>query len=184
MVSRVAKQPIKIPDGVDVKIWKQRITVQGALGRISRTIHDRIEVVLNDGVLRVSIKQKEHSVYCPKELNALAGTARSIVQNMVRGVCDGFRKKLIMVGIGYRAKVQEQILNLTVGFSHPVDVKIPKNVVVETPSATEIVVKGLDCHMVGQVAAGIRAIRPPEPYKGKGIRYDDERVICRDTKKK
>ncbi|AJC50438.1 50S ribosomal protein L6 [Coxiella endosymbiont of Amblyomma americanum] len=183
-VSRVARQPIKIPDGVDIVIKDgQCITVKGRIGKLTQTLHNAIKVVRYDNELRVTpISAIDNDL--PKKLNALVGTTRALIQNMVRGVCDGFQRKLVMIGIGYRAQARGQLLSLMVGFSHPVDIEIPNGIVVKTPSATEIVVSGIDRQIVCQVAANIRSIRPPEPYKGKGIRYDGEHVSCKEAKKK
>lgn len=178
MVSRVAKNPIKIPAGVDVKVEGQQVTVKGKLGQLTKVVHDVVKVTNSDGVLQMASSDPS------SEANALAGTARAVLNNMVRGVHEGFQRKLVMVGVGYRAKAQGKTLNLTVGFSHPVNMEMPEGISVETPSATEIIVKGANRQQVCQVAANIRAIRPPEPYKGKGIRYDDERVVRKEAKKK
>lgn len=178
MVSRVAKKPIKIPTGVDVKVQGQLVTVKGKLGKLTQTIHSSVKITQKDDVLQM-LPINDFS-----ESNALVGTAHAVIQNMVRGVHEGFQRKLLMVGVGYRAKAQGKTLHLTVGFSHPVDIEMPEGIVVETPSATEIIIKGANRQVVCQVAANIRAIRPPEPYKGKGICYDDEHVVRKETKKK
>lgn len=178
MVSRVAKNPIKIPDGVDIKIQGQLVTVKGKLGKLTERIHNAVKVTQGNGKLQILPANDL------PESNALAGTTRAVIQNMVRGVDEGFQRKLVVVGVGYRAKAQGRTLNLTVGFSHPVNIKMPEGISVETPSTTEIIIKGADWQGVCQVAANIRAIRPPEPYKGKGIRYDDEHVVRKEAKKK
>lgn len=178
MVSRVAKNPIKIPDGVDVKIQGQLVTVKGKLGELTETVHNAVKVTQGNGELQILPANDL------PESNALAGTTRAVIQNMVRGVHEGFQRKLVVVGVGYRAKAQGRTLNLTVGFSHPVNIEMPEGISVETPSATEIIIKGADWQGVFQVAANIRVIRPPEPYKGKGIRYDDEHVVRKEVKKK
>lgn len=178
MVSRVAKNPVKIPVGVDIKVNGQLITVKGKLGELTRTLHTAVTVTQGDNKLQMLPANEL------PESNALAGTTRAVIHNMVRGVHEGFQRKLVMVGVGYRAKVQGKTLNLTVGFSHSVDIEMPAGITVETPTVTEIIIKGADRQVVGQVAANIRAVRPPEPYKGKGIRYNDEHVVRKESKKK
>ncbi len=178
MVSRVAKSPVEIPTGVEVKIAGQKITVKGKLGELSRDIHTLVKIAQADNVLQFAPTNDS------LKSNALAGTSRALVNNMVQGVSEGFEKRLDMIGVGYRAKAQGRVLNLTVGFSHPVNLPMPDGITIETPSATEIVVTGTDKQVVCQMAANIRAIRPPEPYKGKGIRYKDERVVRKEAKKK
>lgn len=178
MVSRVAKNPIEIPAGVDMKVSGQAITVKGKLGELSRQINPAVKIVQADNAVHFEPANELLAS------NALAGTSRALVNNMVRGVSEGFQRKLVMVGVGYRAKAQGKTLNLTVGYSHPVNMDMPEGVTVETPIVTEIVLKGANKQKVCQMAAKIRAIRPPEPYKGKGIRYDDEHVIRKEAKKK
>jgi large subunit ribosomal protein L6 len=178
MVSRLAKNPIEIPSGVEVSIANALISVKGKNGQLQQAIHDAVSITQNDKQLLVSPNNGA------RESNALAGTFHALVNNMVQGVSQGFERKLTMVGVGYRAKAQGKKLNVSAGFSHPVDVEMPEGVAVETPSQTEIVLKGADKQAVNQVAANLRAIRPPEPYKGKGIRYADERVILKEKKKK
>lgn len=178
MVSRVAKSPIEIPAGVEVKLAGQEIAVKGKLGQLSHAIHGKVNVLQVESVLQVEPTNGS------KESNALAGTTRALVNNMVHGVSEGFERKLMMVGVGYRAKAQGKVLNLTVGMSHPVNMEMPEGITVETPSVTEITVKGADRQLVNQVAANIRAVRPPEPYKGKGIRYKNERIVRKEAKKK
>lgn len=178
MISRVAKNPIKIPTGVDIKVQGQLVMVEGKLGKLTQTVHSAVKIVQRDDELQML------PINNFPESNALAGTARAVIQNMVSGVHNGFRRKLLVVGVGYRAKAKGKTLNLTVGFSHPVDIEMPEGIIVETPSATEIIIKGADRQVVCQVAANIRATRPPEPYKGKGICYDDEHIIRKETKKK
>ncbi len=177
-MSRIANKPVEIPSGVDVTISGQSVTVKGKNGEMSFDVNDKVEVSQNDNVL--NFKGREgvaNSV-------AMAGTMRSITNNMVIGVSTGFEKKLELIGVGYRAQAQGKTLNLTLGFSHPVNYAVPDGITVETPSQTEIIVKGADKQSVGQVSAEIRAYRPPEPYKGKGVRYSDERVIRKEAKKK
>lgn len=178
MVSRVAKNPIEIPASVEVKLVGQEITVKGKLGELSQCVPAVVKVIQTDNVLRFE------SANSKKDSNALAGTSRALINNMVRGVSEGFQCKLIMMGVGYRAKAQGKALNLTVGLSHPVDITMPNSITVETPSATEIVLKGSNKQKVCQIAADIRAVRPPDPYKGKGIRYENERIILKEAKKK
>lgn len=178
MVSRVAKVPIGIPKGTEVNILKQEVTIKGKLGVINCALHPLVQVTLLDNVLQ--IQPADNS----REANAIAGTMRAITQNMVLGVSAGFQRKLLLVGVGYRAKVQGNILNLSLGFSHPVDFKLPEGVTAEVPVQTEVVLKGVDKQQVCQVAAVIRSLRPPEPYKGKGIRYHDEVIVLKEVKKK
>ncbi len=177
-MSRIANKPIMIPQGVEVKLQGQDLKVKGAKGNLSQRIPDPIEVQLEAGVIRVRPRLNA------KPVEAIAGTMRALINNMVTGVNQGFEKKLLLQGVGYRAQVQGKQLNLTLGFSHPIVYEVPAGITIETPSQTEIVVKGADKHQVGQVAAEIRAYRPPEPYKGKGIRYADEYVIRKEAKKK
>jgi large subunit ribosomal protein L6 len=175
-MSRVAKTPVEIPAGVELKLTGQHIAVKGNNGSLELTVHDTVAVKQDDNILSFEGKN-------PKS-NAMAGTMRVLVSNMVVGVDKGFEKKLLLNGVGYRAKTSGNVLNLTLGFSHPVDYQLPSGVTAETPTQTEIVVKGADKQQVGQVAAEIRAFRPPEPYKGKGVRYSDEHVRRKETKKK
>lgn len=178
MTSRVAKNPVTIPNGVEVTILDNEITVKGKLGSMSQLLNEKINVNHQDNKLLVSaINESADSI-------ALSGTYRALLQNMVSGVTNGFTKKLILVGVGYRAKVQGNDLDLTVGLSHPMIMKMPEGIKVETPSNTEIVLTGIDKQKVCQVAANIRAVRPPEPYKGKGIRYENEQVSLKEGKKK
>lgn len=177
-MSRVAKNPVPVPQGVDVVVQGQMITVKSAKGSLQMALHKRVQTVLENNVLTFAPSDKE-----PRS-DAMAGTTRALVNNMVVGVTQGFSKKLDLVGVGYRAQVQGKMLNLTLGFSHPVGFGIPEGIVIETPSQTEIVVKGVDKQLVGAVAAKIRAYRPPEPYKGKGVRYSDEVVVRKEVKKK
>ncbi|ARN74469.1 50S ribosomal protein L6 [Oceanicoccus sagamiensis] len=177
-MSRVAKSPVAIPAGVEVKINGQEVTVKGAKESMSWGVHEKVEVKQEENKLVFSGRNDA------KDAWALAGTTRALVNNMVIGVSTGFQKKLELNGVGYRAKSTGNVLNLTLGFSHPVDYELPKGVSAETPSQTEIVLKGADKQQIGQVAAEIRAFRPPEPYKGKGIRYSDEYVRRKEAKKK
>ncbi|MDR1424905.1 MAG: 50S ribosomal protein L6 [Azoarcus sp.] len=177
-MSRVAKNPVVIPGGVEVKISGAELSVKGPLGTVSHKVNPAVVVELDGAALVV--KQREGAV----NANALSGTTRALVDNIVTGVSKGFEKKLTLVGVGYRAQVQGDKLNLSLGFSHPVVYQLPKGVKAETPSQTEIVIKGIDKQQVGQVAAEVRAFRAPEPYKGKGVRYADEQVVIKETKKK
>lgn len=177
-MSRVAKMPIELPSGVEAKINGQNVNIKGSKGAFDYVINDLVEVSQNDNSL--VIKPKKESV---KGAWAMAGTMRAITNNMVFGVSEGFEKKLELVGVGYRAQAQGQKLNLTLGFSHPVVHDIPQGVTCETPSQTEIILKGIDKQVIGQTAAEIRAYRPPEPYKGKGIKYAGEHIVRKEAKK-
>ena len=177
-MSRIAKAPIELPSGVDVNIAGQDVTVKGKNGTLSISLNDAVAVNQADNVLTFEPREGATDGW------AQAGTARAIVNNMVTGVADGFEKKLTLIGVGYRAQVQGSAINLTLGFSHPVVHNLPQGVTAETPSQTEIVLKSADKQLLGQVAAEIRAYRPPEPYKGKGVRYSDEYVRRKEAKKK
>ncbi len=170
--------PVAVPQGVDVQIKDDQISVKGTGGTLSLTQNALVKVTSKDG--KLSFEPANES----REANAMSGTMRQLVNNMVQGVTKGFEKKLTLVGVGYKAAAQGAKLNLSVGFSHPVNKDMPAGITVQTPAPTEIVVKGADRQKVGQVAAEIRAIRPPEPYKGKGIRYADEKIVIKETKKK
>lgn len=177
-MSRVAKNPIALPEGIEVSLGDGEIAVKGPLGSISMPANDA-----------VAIEREGSSLVCrpvhgAANANALSGTMRAIVAGMVTGVSTGFARKLTLVGVGYRAQAQGDTLNLSLGFSHPVAYKMPAGVKCETPTQTEILIKGVNKQQVGQVAAEIRAFRPPEPYKGKGVRYADETVVLKETKKK
>jgi len=177
-MSRVGKMPIDVPKGVDVQLTADKITVKGSNGTLSRALSSHVRVKNDAG--KVTFEPVGESV----QANAMSGTMRALVNNMVNGVSKGFEKKLTLVGVGFRAQAQGQKLNLQIGFSHPVVKDMPAGIKCETPTQTEIVIKGADRQAVGQIAAEVRAIRPPEPYKGKGIRYADERVSLKETKKK
>jgi large subunit ribosomal protein L6 len=177
-MSRVAKAPVSIPAGVTVTLSGQDITVKGPVGELSRTIHSLVNVSQEENVIKTEVAEESKAAWMQ------AGTARANINNMVEGVSKGFTKKLILNGVGYRAKAAGKVLNLSLGFSHPVDHAIPEGIKCETPSQTEVVLTGADKQMVGQVAANIRSYREPEPYKGKGIRYDDEIVRRKEAKKK
>lgn len=177
-MSRVGKMPIAVPQGVDVKISAEAVTVKGSLGILSLPANGLVTVSQEGATLKVA------PVNDSAEANAMSGTFRALLNNTVNGVSKGFEKKLTLVGVGFRAQAQGQKLNLQIGFSHPVIKDMPAGIKVETPSQTEILIKGMDRQVVGQIAAEVRAFRPPEPYKGKGIRYVDERVVLKETKKK
>ncbi len=177
-MSRVGKSPVVIPKGAEVSLSDDAITVKGPLGTLSQARHRLVGVKVEDGKVLFSVVDES------REANAMSGTLRAIVNNMVTGVTQGFQKKLSLVGVGYKAQAQGDALNLSLGFSHPVVHKLPAGVKAETPVPTEILIKGANKQVVGQVAAEVRAYRPPEPYKGKGVRYADERVVLKETKKK
>jgi large subunit ribosomal protein L6 len=177
-MSRVGKMPIAVPKGVDVSIAGGQVTVKGSNGTLSRPVHRLVKLTQDGAVLKIEPANDS------AEANAMSGTTRALLANMVNGVGKGFEKKLTLVGVGFRAQAQGSKLNLQVGFSHPVTKDMPEGIKVETPSQTEIIIKGADRQVVGQVASEVRAIRPPEPYKGKGIRYANERVVIKETKKK
>jgi large subunit ribosomal protein L6 len=170
--------PVIVPQGVDVSIKEDQISVKGAGGTLA--VSNNALVAIKNEAGKLSFEPANES----REANAMSGTMRQLVNNMVVGVTKGFEKKLSLVGVGYKAQAQGAKLNLAVGFSHPVNIDMPAGIKVETPAPTEILIKGADRQRVGQVAAEIRAIRPPEPYKGKGIRYSDERIVIKETKKK
>ncbi len=175
-MSRVANNPIELPNGVEVKLNGSEVTVKGGKGSLDFSLSEGVSLSQDGNVVTVA--------YDSDKLEAIAGTTRAMVNNMVIGVSEGWEKKLELNGVGYRAKASGNSVNLTVGFSHPVDYELPEGVSAESPSQTEIVVKGIDKQAVGQAAAEIRAVRPPEPYKGKGIRYADEYVRRKEAKKK
>jgi large subunit ribosomal protein L6 len=177
-MSRVGKMPVAIPNGVDVSITEQQISVKGSGGSLSVAQNHLVKVSNNEG--KLSFEPANES----REANAMSGTIRQLVNNMVVGVSKGFEKKLNLIGVGYKAQASGAKLNLAVGYSHPVNFEMPAGITVATPTPTEIVIKGADRQRVGQLAAEIRAVRPPEPYKGKGIRYSDEKVTIKETKKK
>lgn len=177
-MSRIANTPIIVPSNVDIKLESNHITIKGSKGQISLGISKGIKVEINNS--RINIKWDQNI----KRANVYAGTIRARLSNMVEGVSKGFEKKLTLVGVGYRAQIKGKSLDLSLGFSHPVNHLTPKDITIETPSQTEIIVKGVDKQKVGQVAAEIRAYRPPEPYKGKGVRYTDEYIARKEAKKK
>jgi len=177
-MSRVAKAPIRLPKGVSVEISGQVVKVKGSKGSLDWTVHHTVVVRQEDGELKIAPAEGKSDAW------AMAGTTRAILNNMVVGCADGFSRKLTLVGVGYRAQAKGDVLNLTLGFSHPIDYPVPKGIAIETPSQTEIIVSGADKQQVGQVASEIRGFRPPEPYKGKGVRYADENVLRKEAKKK
>ena len=177
-MSRIAKYPVAVPDKVQVTVDKSKVVVKGPLGTLEQPFGREVVVKLEDG--KVTFAAADET----KESNAMSGTLRATVANMVQGVKEGFSKKLTLVGVGYRAQAQGNKLNLSLGFSHPIVHALPDGVKAETPTQTEIVIKGVDRQKVGQVAAEVRGYKPPEPYKGKGVRYADERVTLKETKKK
>ncbi|MBS0447101.1 MAG: 50S ribosomal protein L6 [Proteobacteria bacterium] len=177
-MSRVGKMALPVPKGVDVTLGAEQISVKGSLGTLSRPAHGLVTIKNDNGSL--SFTPANESV----EADAMSGTMRALVANMVNGVSKGFEKRLALVGVGYRAAAQGTKLNLQIGYSHPVVMDMPEGVKVECPTQTEIVIKGADRQVVGQIAAEVRAARPPEPYKGKGIRYAGEKVVIKETKKK
>lgn len=177
-MSRIAKYPVELPSGVSVALASDKITVKGGKGELSMPVHASVEIVQDDKILNFKAKAGV------KGAGMMAGTTRALVANMVKGVSAGFERKLELVGVGYRAKAAGSTLNLTLGYSHPIDYELPAGVTVETPTQTEILLKSTDKQLLGQVAAEIRAYRSPEPYKGKGVRYSDEVVHRKEAKKK
>ena len=177
-MSRVAKKPVDLPPGVSATIGAGAVTVKGAKGSLTLSLKSGIKVELKDKHLEVEANSTAEG------LNAVAGATRAHLANMVTGVTRGYEKKLELVGVGYRAAVQAKTLTLTLGYSHLINYAIPEGVTIETPSQTEITVKGIDCQRVGQTAAEIRSFRPPEPYKGKGVKYLDEKISLKEAKKK
>ena len=174
-MSRIAKKPITIPSGIEINASGRTLTVKGPKGALERSLPDAVAVLREGNEIKFEFGGGA---------KALAGTTRALVNNMVKGVSKGFERKLELVGVGYRAQVQGKTLNLTLGYSHPVNFAVPGGITIETPSQTEIVVKGVDKQLVGQVAAEIRSFRPPEPYKGKGVRYANEVIVRKEAKKK
>ena len=177
-MSRVGKMPVVVPKGAEVTLSAEWITVKGPLGTLKQALNGMVKVENVDGHLKFDVANDS------REANAMSGTLRALTNNMVNGVTKGFEKKLNLVGVGYKAQAQGDKLNLSLGFSHPVVYQMPEGVSCTTPTATEILIKGINRQSVGQVAAEVRAYRPPEPYKGKGVRYSDEVVVIKETKKK
>lgn len=177
-MSRVAKNPVAIPSGVEVTLSGQAVKVKGSRGTLELTVHEDVQVAQEEGEIKVAVRASGQKAV------ALAGTTRALVSNMVHGVSQGFERKLLLQGVGYRAQAQGKKLTMQLGFSHPVEYEMPEGVDVATPSQTEIVVSGVDKQRIGQVCAELRAFRPPEPYKGKGVRYAEEYVRRKEAKKK
>ena len=177
-MSRIAKEPVELPKGVEFKQNGNVVTLKGDKGELSLELNSEVELKQDENLL--SFAPRSGSRFA----TAVAGTMRSLIANMAQGVSEGFERKLQLVGVGYRAQAQGKKINLTLGFSHPVEYTVPEGITVETPSQTEIVIRGADKQKVGQVSAEIRRFRPPEPYKGKGVRYSDERVVLKEAKKK
>ena len=174
-MSRVAKRPVELGKGLSAEIQGQALTIKGAKGSLQLQVNSEIEVKVEGALVKVAPRSGSRFA------NAMSGTTRALIQNMVKGVTNGFSRKLELVGVGYRAAVQGQKLNLTLGFSHPIEYPIPKGISIKTPSQTEIIIEGMDRQQVGQVAAELRSYRPPEPYKGKGVKYADEVVVITEA---
>jgi large subunit ribosomal protein L6 len=177
-MSRVAKQPIELAKGVSADVQGQAVTIKGPKGSLVLKLNPEVEVKVEGTTVKVAARSGSNFA------NAMGGTTRALLANMVTGVTTGFTRKLELVGVGYRAAVQGQKLNLTLGFSHPVEYPVPKGITIKTPSQNEILIEGMDRQQVGQVAAELRGFRPPEPYKGKGVRYTDEQIVLKEAKKK
>ncbi|AXI03223.1 50S ribosomal protein L6 [Aquirhabdus parva] len=177
-MSRVAKAPVTLPKGVEVTLQGQTVSVKGSKGTLTHNLHSLVELNIEEGVLKVSPREDTQAGWMQ------TGTARSVLNNLVQGVNAGFERKLQLIGVGYKAQAKGSVLNMALGFSHPIDFQLPEGVTAETPTPTEIVLKSIDKHILGQAAANIRAFRPPEPYKGKGVRYSDEVIIRKEAKKK
>ncbi|MCT6701419.1 50S ribosomal protein L6 [Rheinheimera sp. 4Y26] len=177
-MSRVAKAPVNLPSGVSIALNGQTVTVKGKNGELTLNVNPAVEIVVDGNVVRTNPRDGFDGA------DAQAGTARALINNMVTGVAEGYTQKLELVGVGYRAKAEGKVLNLSLGFSHPVAFAVPAGITIETPSQTEVLVKGADKQLVGQVSANIRAYRKPEPYKGKGVRYANENVRRKEAKKK
>jgi large subunit ribosomal protein L6 len=177
-MSRVAKKPVELAKGVSAELQGRSVTIKGPKGSLTLQVNSEIEVKVDGGTLNVAARSGSNFA------NAMGGTTRALLANMVTGVSTGFTRKLELVGVGYRASVQGQKLNLALGFSHPVEYAVPKGITIKTPSQNEIIIEGMDRQQVGQVAAELRGFRPPEPYKGKGVRYSDEQIVLKEAKKK
>lgn len=177
-MSRVAKAPVTLPKGVEVTINGQNVQVKGAKGTLSAQLHDLVSVTHDNDVLKLAPRETSQEGWMQ------TGTARALLNNLVTGVSAGFERKLQLIGVGYKAQAKGKVLNLALGYSHPIDFNLPEGVTAETPSPTEIILKSSDKQLLGQVAAKVRAFRPPEPYKGKGVRYADENVLRKEAKKK
>lgn len=184
-MSRLAKKPITIPKGVQVTVLGNLLTIKGAKGQLEYRAHDLVKIDLTDEGVAISAPSVKSVKAEEKNFaRAITGTTAANIRNVIKGVTEGFEKRLSFVGVGYRANLQGKVLNLSLGFSHPVTYDVPDSIVIEVPTQTEVVIKGIDKCLVGQVAADIRAVRPVEPYKGKGVRYQNERVVLKETKKK
>ena len=177
-MSRIAKKPIEIPGGVDFSVNGREVSAKGPKGKLSITLHETVELKYEDNIVTLSPRDSRQSSL------AITGTTRSVLSNIIEGVNNGFEKKMVLVGVGYRAQMQGKLLTLSLGLSHPVKFEVPDGIEIETPAVTEIVIRGCDKQQVGQVCAEIRSFRPPEPYKGKGIKYADEQVVRKEAKKK
>jgi large subunit ribosomal protein L6 len=187
ITSRVGRKPIAIPAGVDVKVQGHDLSIKGPKGHMTLPMHPSVQIKVEDGHIQVEMNNNagySRSGSGAKLKKSITGTARAKISNLVHGVTVGFERKLTLVGVGYRAQAAGKKLNLTVGYSHPVSIDAPEGITIETPSVTEILVKGIDKHLVGHIASLIRAVRSPEPYKGKGIRYSNEVIVLKETKKK
>lgn len=176
-MSRIAKQPITVPKGVVCQLAQQSFSVKGKQGELKHTIHNLVNVTQDENIIKVTVNEDSQQAW------AIAGTTRALLNNLIKGVDHGFEKKLLLVGVGFRAEMKGHKLVLNVGFSHIVEMTIPASIHINTPSQTEIIITGSDKQLVGQIAANIRNVRPPEPYKGKGIRYSDEKIELKETKK-
>ncbi len=177
-MSRIAKNAVPIPPKIDVNLSADEIIIKGPLGELKQKLTSNVTVTREGDQLQCKVANESY------EANAMSGTVRALIANMIKGVSTGFEKKLTLVGVGYRAQAKGEVLNLALGLSHPIDYKLPKGIKAETPTQTDVIIKGIDKQQVGQVAAEIRAFRKPEPYKGKGVRYADEVIIIKETKKK
>jgi large subunit ribosomal protein L6 len=187
VTSRVGRKPVVVPTGVEIKIQNENFSAKGPKGQLSLKLHPFVKVILEGGQVKVTPNRDENQVITgagTKLYRSIAGTMRAKINNLIHGVAHGFERKLTLVGVGYRAQIKGKVLSLSLGYSHPTDFNLPEGVVIETPTQTEIIIKGSNKDLVGQVAAKIRSIRGPEPYKGKGVRYFDEVIELKETKKK
>jgi len=185
--SRIGRKPVTVPSGVEVKLHDQKLSVKGPKGNLSITLHPFVQVTIDKNEIQVSPKSTSKRAITgssTKLYRSIAGTVRANINNVILGVSQGFERKLLLVGVGYRAQSKGKVLSLSLGYSHPTDFNVPEGVVIETPTQTEIIVKGANKELVGLVAAQIRSVRGPEPYKGKGVRYSDEKIELKETKKK
>lgn len=184
--SRVGRKPVEIPSGTDVKLQGNVLSAKGPKGNLNLTLHPFVSVAINENQITVALNAKDEKItgIGQKTYRSIAGTTRANIGNLITGVSNGFERKLQLVGVGYRAQSKGKVLALNLGFSHPTEFNVPEGVTVETPTPTEILIKGSDKQLVGETAAKIRSIRKPEPYKGKGVRYADEVIVLKETKKK